>query len=99
MGGLHPSCFPLILLVKQQDLLVINLYIVAWGGGGGLLEGHSTICIVSVGKVFGKEFSVSCLLTPVSHHQPCLQVLKTHLCLPLLPEIHFPCKSAIYKSQ
>ena len=36
MGGLHPSCFPLILLVKQQDLLVINLYIVAWGGGGGV---------------------------------------------------------------
>lgn len=38
---------------------------------------------------------MSCLLTPVSHHQPCLQVLKTHLCLPLLPEFHFPCKSAV----
>ena len=50
-----PLLFPLILLFKQQDLLVINnyLYTVAWGRGV-LLEGHSTLCIVFVRKVFGR---------------------------------------------
>ena len=43
-GRFAPLLFPLILLFKQQDLLVINnyLYTVAWGRGV-LLEGHSTI--------------------------------------------------------
>ena len=42
-GRFAPLLFPLILLFKQQDLLVINnyLYTVAWGRGV-LLEGHST---------------------------------------------------------
>ena len=43
-GRFAPLLFLLILLFKQQDLLVINnyLYTVAWGRGV-LLEGHSTI--------------------------------------------------------
>ena len=57
-GRFAPLLFPLILLFKQQDLLVINnyLYTVAWGRGV-LLEGHSTIIlyIVFVRKVFGRD--------------------------------------------
>ena len=54
-GRFAPLLFPLILLFKQQDLLVINnyLYTVAWERGV-LLEGHSTLCIVFVRKVFGR---------------------------------------------
>ena len=60
-GRFAPLLFPLILLFKQQDLLVIYnyLYTVAWGRGV-LLEGHSTIIHVTFfGKTYTNDISLN----------------------------------------
>ena len=55
-GRFAPLLFPLILLFKQQDLLVINnyLYTVAWGRGF-YLKAILQLYIVFVRKVFGRD--------------------------------------------